>query len=131
MPRPGPSAGRPGVAARWTFGGLGPSVWAVSGLPSPIFLPQATVEAWLDANRAELGDQIITFQDRPGAYRIEPAVRFRKAIPEGPSRLLERVLTESQVTELGGELLGDSVLFGDVGFEVEGGFVGIWSEGLF
>ncbi|MEL6186809.1 MAG: hypothetical protein AAFU79_19475 [Myxococcota bacterium] len=93
-------------------------------LHARMFIAQATLEGWMDTGRAVLeADRV---QLRAGwVYRIEPAVRFT-AVVSAPSDvdLLGKVLSESRVVELGGELLGDSVLFGDAAFQVESGYIG-------
>jgi len=89
-----------------------------------MFVPQSTLEAWLDAGTADMDARGIRLPTTGLAYAIEPAVRFVATIPEGhASRLLGRIVTERKVVEAGGELMGDSVLFGDVGYTVQAGYV--------
>lgn len=97
-----------------------------------MFIAQSTLEAWMDSGLATLsGDEV--HLRRPGrSYRLEAAVRFESAVSEpsarpgekGAGELLGKVLTQSRLAELGGELLEDSVLLGEVAFEVKSGFVG-------
>lgn len=106
-----------------------------------MFIAQATLEAWVDSGLARLDGDAVHLE-RPGrAYRLEDAVRFRSTVSPPPEdaeaeldrqaleRLLGRVLTEARLAELGGERLGDSVLFGAHAFEVEPGYVGTLVEG--
>ncbi len=46
-------------------------------------------------------------------------------VPQGRgAELIGKVLTDNRIQELGGEIMGDSVLFGESAFEVEAGYVG-------
>lgn len=106
----------------WTFPMHQPTLhFSMSG--SRWFVPQATLEMWLDRESAQVRGQTLHLPRPRRQFRLEPAVRFTCAIPEGPTQMVGRVMTESRITELGGELLEDSVLFGDVGFSVENGYV--------
>ncbi len=96
----------------------------MSALAARIFIAQETLEAWLDAGTASLDAEVIYLASLGQSYAMEPAVRFLDTIPEGESsRMLSRVLSESRLEAAGGELLGDSVIFGDQGFSVETGYI--------
>lgn len=96
-------------------------------VPERLFVPQSTLEAWLDRADVRIEGQRVWLGGSV-PFRLEAAVRFTAAIPEGPSRLLGGAMYETRVTELGGELLGDSVLFQDVGFSVENGYIATREE---
>jgi hypothetical protein len=96
----------------------------MSELPSPMFVSQATLEAWLESERADMDGRSVTVRATGERFDLEPAVRFVETIPDpAPSRLLGQVAPERAVVAAGGELLGDSVLFGDAGFTVEPGYI--------
>jgi hypothetical protein len=59
------------------------------------------------------------------SYALEPAVRFVKLVgaEQDPHKLVGRVKTVAQLRARGAELLGDSVLLGEVGYEVQPGFL--------
>ena len=59
------------------------------------------------------------------SYALAPAIRFLKLVGAevDPHRLLGKVKTEEQLRSLGAELLGASVLLGEVGYEVQPGFL--------
>lgn len=100
----------------------------VSEPPAKMFISQGTLEAWMDDSAVEVGSESLTFKNLSRTYRLVPAVRFVELASEpGTSRLLGRVLTEERIQAFGGELLGDSVLFGDVAFTVQPGYVGTTS----
>lgn len=90
-----------------------------------MFIAQSTLEAWLDAGKAEVNDQIVHLKKLRREYAIEPAVKFLAVMPEDRGgKLIGKVLSEKRVLELGGEILGDSVLFGETAFQVQSGYVG-------
>ncbi len=89
-----------------------------------MFIGQSTLEAWLDSGHADLLDGEVLLKRANRAYRLDPAVRFLATISGSDSALLGKVLGEARVVELGGEILGDSVLFGDAAFQIEPGFIG-------
>ena len=90
-----------------------------------MFIAQATLEAWMDGGRARLEGSVVDLERARAAYALEPAVRFVSAIGDSETdNLVGKVLSQARVVELGGEVLGDSVLFGDVAFQIEPGFIG-------
>lgn len=98
-----------------------------------MFIAQPTLEAWVEAGLARLEEDVVHLE-RPGrAYRLEPAVRFVRAVEpdagEGVERLIGKVLTEARLKTLQGEQLEGSVLLGDWAFEVDAGYVGILLDG--
>jgi len=96
----------------------------MSELAHRMFLPQSTLEAWVDAGTAHMDGDGVVVRATGERFDLEPAVRFVETLPEQEaSQLLDRVAAVSAVVESGGELLGDSVLFGDAGFTIEHGFI--------
>jgi len=94
-------------------------------LHARMFISQSTLETWLDSGNADVDNDVVFLKNVGRAYDLAPAVRFLSVVPEGAAPdLLGKVLTEKRILELGGEIMGTSVLFGDAAFEVEGGFVG-------
>ena len=93
-----------------------------------MFIAQATLEAWMDSGQAALDGDVVRLQRARRAYRLDAAVRFVSAVSGTDDGLIGKVLSERRLTELGGELLGDSVLFGDVAFQIEPGYIGTLVE---
>lgn len=90
-----------------------------------MFIAHSTLEAWVDSGNVDVGENVVTLQKIGRQYDLEPAVRFLAVVPDGAApELIGKVLTNDRIVELGGELMGDSVLFGEAAFEVETGFVG-------
>jgi len=89
-----------------------------------MFLPQEVLERWVDDPWVELGPETVAFRRAGIDYRIQSAVLFLELVSEeGSSTLIGKVMTEAKIEELGGELMGDSVLFGDAAFSVQLGFL--------
>jgi hypothetical protein len=93
-----------------------------------LFVSQALLDIWATQGRIHLGGQSIILLAGEGKgrqYALEPAARFLRVAAGGedPSRLLARVKTLAQIREMGGEAMADSVVLGDVAYEVEPGFL--------
>lgn len=93
-------------------------------LHSRMFIAQATLERWVDSGNVDIQNNVVVLRNHNRAYVLEPAVRFVSVLEGAAPQLVGKVLTEIRIVELGGELLGDSVLFGDAAFQVESGYVG-------
>lgn len=90
-----------------------------------MFIAERTLETWLDTGNVDVDAEVVHLRNHNRAYDLEPAVRFLSVVPEGAAPdLIGKVLTTKRIAELGGELMGDSVLFGEAAFEVEAGYVG-------
>ncbi|MEL7370371.1 MAG: hypothetical protein AAFN74_15745 [Myxococcota bacterium] len=97
----------------------------MSTLHPRMFIAQRTLEAWLETGNVQVDNTVVILENLGRSYDLTPAVRFIKVLPEGAAPdIVGKVLTEERITELGGELMGGSVLFGETAFEVEPGFVG-------
>lgn len=95
-----------------------------------MFIAERTLEAWLDTGNVDVDAELVRLNNHGRAYELEPAVRFLSVVPEGAAPdLIGKVLTTKRIAELGGELMGDSVLFGEAAFEVEAGYVGTLQPG--
>jgi hypothetical protein len=93
-----------------------------------LFVSQAVLEAWSEQGRIAFAGQAMTVREGAGAgrcYALEPAVRFLKVVgaDRDPHGLVAKVKTDAQLRALGAERLGDSVLLGEVGYEVQPGYL--------
>ncbi len=93
-----------------------------------LFVSQALLDAWAGQGRIDLDGRSIALlsgQARGRRYALEPAVRFLRLAGGGDDALglLARVKTLAQVREIGGEAMADSVIVGEVAYEVEPGFL--------
>ena len=93
-----------------------------------LFVSQAMLDARAEQRKIDFQGDVMLLLDGAGkglSYALEPAIRFLKLVgaEEDPHRLVGKVKTEAQLRSLGAELLGASVLLGDVGYEVQSGFL--------
>jgi hypothetical protein len=93
-----------------------------------LFVSQTILDTWAGQGKIEFSGNVMTVLAGDGqgrGYRLEPAVRFLKVVgaETDPHKLLAKVKGEAQLRELGAEVLGDSVILGEVGYEVEPGFL--------
>jgi len=93
-----------------------------------LFVSQALLDAWAGQGRIDLDGRSIALLDgqaRGRRYELDPAVRFLRVAGGGDDALglVARVKTLAQVREIGGEPMADSVVVGEVAYEVEPGFL--------
>jgi hypothetical protein len=93
-----------------------------------LFVSQALLDTWAEQGRIDFAGNVMTLRAGEGkgrSYALEPAVRFLKvAGGDGdPHQLLAKVKPLSQLRELGAEAVADSVILGDVAYEVDPGFL--------
>ncbi len=93
-----------------------------------LFVSQAALDAWAEQGVIELEGNVL----RPLAVgapglALEPAVRFVGVIgaERDPNALAGTVKSAERLRELGAESLGDSVVLGDVAYEVQPGFLAV------
>jgi hypothetical protein len=93
-----------------------------------LFVSQALLAAWAGQGRIDLDGRSIALlggQARGRRYALVPAVRFLRVAGGGEDAhgLVARVKTLDQVREIEGEAMADSVVLGEVAYEVEPGFL--------
>lgn len=91
-----------------------------------VFLPQDTLDRWLDEGRVAVEGERMTLQPEDQRFRLASAVRFVEELAgEGDTAaLVGKVKDFGQLEALGGEHQADSVLLGDAAYQVVEGFVG-------
>jgi hypothetical protein len=97
----------------------------MSGL---LFVSQAMLDSWAEAGKIDFVGNVMTLLAGDGkgrSYALDPAVRFMKVLGDekDPNGLLHKVKSVAQLKELGAEPAGDSCILGDVGYEVQPGFL--------
>jgi hypothetical protein len=97
-------------------------------VPGLLFVSQAMLASWAEQGKIDFVGNVMTLLQGEGkgrSYALEPAVRFMKVIDGGadPNQLLAKVKQVSQLKEMGAEQFEDSVIMGDVGYEVQPGFL--------
>lgn len=112
-----------------TMGGFSPPSGAAMNAPSarPLFIAQDKLMQWESEGKVRLDASVLTLVAEQRSYRLTEAVRFLRALgpePVGQS-LVGRVRTKDQLKALGAEHYMDSVLMGELAYEVQQGFVGV------
>ncbi len=97
----------------------------MSGL---LFVSQAILDVWAAQGKIDFSGNVMAVLSGDGqgrTYRLEPAVRFLKVVggDADPHQLLHKVKGEVQLRDMGAEVMAGTVLLGDVGYEVEQGFL--------
>ena len=91
-----------------------------------VFFPQEALDRCLHEGRVEIsGSELIIVKERR-RYRLVEAIRVvsEEAGHSDPDELVGKVKTVLYLTELGAELLGDSMLLGDNAYRVVAGWLG-------
>jgi hypothetical protein len=91
-----------------------------------LFIAQQTLSSWLEQDKIAFHDNTMTVKADGRSFRLIEAVRFVKVEGEGEDKtgLLGKVKTVEQLKTLGAERYCDSVIFKDVAYKVQEGFVG-------
>ncbi len=93
-----------------------------------LFVSQAILDSWAGQGKIDFVGNVMTLLAGEGkgrSYALEPAVRFMKVLgaDADPNSLLHKVKSIAQLKELGAEAVDDSVVLGDLAYEVQPGFL--------
>lgn len=99
--------------------------WCKLAGVTKLFLPQAQLEEWALADKADLREgKLVVMAEGGASFPVTPAVHFVQLVSgEDSQGLVARVKTEEQLARLGAEQMADSVLVGDNAYEVVPGYV--------
>ena len=91
-----------------------------------VFFPQSALDQWLGEDRVDLVGSELVIKGEERKYRVVEAVRIIAELSGGQDEyeLVGKVKSVSYLTELGAELLGTSMIMGDLAYEVVPGFAG-------
>jgi len=91
-----------------------------------VFFPQEALDRWLVDGKVEISGSELTIPTERRRYRLVEAVRVvsEEASHTDPDELVGRVKTILFLTELGAELLGDSMVLGENAYRVVAGWLG-------
>jgi hypothetical protein len=90
-----------------------------------VFFPQEALDGWLIDGKVEIAGSELTIPTERRRYRLVEAVRVlsEEASDSDPDELVGKVKTTLFLTELGAELLGDSMVLGDNAYRVVAGWL--------
>jgi hypothetical protein len=91
-----------------------------------MFFPQATIDRWVATGEAALSGSELRLRRDGTRYKLVDAVRVLGEVTGAPDRfdVSGKVKTVGYMTELGAEVLGDSMVLGDNAFETVIGSLG-------
>lgn len=91
-----------------------------------LYISQKRIDAWSAENRIDVTGDIMTLVEHKRSFTIHPAVRFLKVSvgEDDPHDLVGKVKAAAELEDMGADHMADSVIFGDIAYEVENGFVG-------
>ncbi len=91
-----------------------------------VFFPQSALDQWLSEDKIELGDATLVIRAEGRRYKVLEAVRVLSEVTgaEDQHDQVGKVKTINFLSELGAELLGSSMILGDLAYEVVPGFIG-------
>ncbi len=91
-----------------------------------LFISQERLDEWTMDQKATLDSGRLALTELGRAFQVVPAVRFLSVAggEADPNDLLNRVKTEEELVEIGADLYMNSVIHGDIAYDVQPGFVG-------
>jgi len=99
-----------------------------SGDVARLFISQGRLDAWSAEDRVRIQNDIMTLSGDGRAFRLRPAIRFLKVAGAGdaqdPHQLIGRVKLLDDLIRIGGERFMESVIVGEVAYDVQSGFLG-------
>lgn len=90
-----------------------------------LFIAQKTLDTWMEQDKIEFDKNIMTIKTDGRSFKLVEAVRFIQVEGGAEDRpgLLGRVKTDEQLRQMGAERYRDSVLFEDIPYKVQEGFI--------
>ncbi len=92
-----------------------------------IFIPQQKLEDWVNGGKITFSDNVITtLTGKKIKYKLVPAYKFLK-LTSGDNdepKLLGLVKSQDDLKHLKPDIFLDSIIIGDLAYEVETGYIG-------
>lgn len=112
-----------------SLGACSPAARGVSSAamnPSRIFLSQEALDSWIGEGRADIQGDVLIDKVGDRRFQLLEGVRFLSEVSGGADteQLVGRVKDLVQLAAMGGEYMSDSVVLGELAYEVQPGFVG-------
>lgn len=91
-----------------------------------VFFPRETLDVWLSDDSALLERDKLTLRSTGQTYRVTEALRILREVSGAGDRehLAGKVKTVARARELGAEILGGSMVLGELAYEVVFGWLG-------
>jgi hypothetical protein len=97
----------------------------MSGL---LFVSQTMLDSWTEQGKIDFVGNVMTLLSGEGkgrSYALDPAVKFLKVEGDEPDahQLIRKVKSDTQLREMGADHVDASVIYKDVAYQVEPGFL--------
>jgi hypothetical protein len=91
-----------------------------------VFFPQAALDQWISDGKVDLAGDELTIKPESRRYKIFEAARIVREVTglADANGLVGKVKTRERLSELGADLLENSMVLGDNAYDVVPGFVG-------
>jgi hypothetical protein len=91
-----------------------------------VFFPQAALDQWISNGKVDLAGDELTIKPESRRYKIFEAARIVREVTglADANGLVGKVKTRQRLSELGADLLENSMVLGDNAYDVVPGFVG-------
>lgn len=94
-----------------------------------LFFSQRVIDSWTEGEKISIDGHTLTLKtapEGPKVFNLEEAVRFLSVSGGGddPNALLGKVKTKKQLADMGAEAYMESVILGDMPYDVETGYLG-------
>src|SRR5439155_2380830 len=91
-----------------------------------VFFPQALLDAWISDERVDVTYDVLVLKDESRQFRIVEALHVVRDVAGGgdTNKLVGRVKTREQLSQLGAEVLETSLVVVDDAYDVIPGFIG-------
>ena len=91
-----------------------------------VFFPQAAIDEWVASDRVDVHGDELTIKGVQRRYRAVEALRVVREVTGTPdsNELVGTVKSRAFLSELGAEILNNSMILGDNAYDVVPGFVG-------
>ena len=89
-----------------------------------LFVPQTVLDKWSEQGKVAVDGHVLTLLHENKAFQLTSAVRFLKMeAGEDAAKLLQKVKTTDALKGMGAEHYMDSVILGEVAYQVQQGFL--------
>ncbi len=89
-----------------------------------LFVPQTVLDKWAEQGKVAVDGHVLTLLNESKVFQLTSAVRFLKMeAGDDAARLLQKVKTIDALKQMGAEHYMDSVILGEVAYQVQQGFL--------
>jgi hypothetical protein len=89
-----------------------------------LFVPQSVLDKWSEQGRVQVEGQVLTILGENKSFQLTSAVRFLKMeAGDDTAGLLQKVKTTDALRQMGAEHYMESVILGEVAYQVQQGFL--------